>query len=77
MKQRGNRSLRFPHYQQNHRESVDNPVDAVLSGGRVTELASQTILVSRDGKERIIADSVAPIKDKHNQIIGAVLVFAI
>lgn len=57
------------------REIHENPVEKVLSSGSIVELANNTILIARDGKERIIADSGAPIKDKNNKIIGVVLVF--
>ena len=54
---------------------VDNPVKKVLSSGCVIELVNHTVLVSRDGRERIIADSAAPIRDRDSRIVGAVLVF--
>jgi len=56
-------------------EVSENPLDTVLSTGNVTELANHTLLISRDGTERIIADSGAPIKDKEGKTIGLVLVF--
>jgi PAS domain-containing protein len=42
------------------REHVESPVEKVLREGRVVGLANHTILVSRDGAERQIADSGAP-----------------
>ena len=57
------------------RKHLENPVGKVLSSGNIIELANHTILISRDGAERIIADSGAPIKDKNEKIIGVVLVF--
>jgi PAS domain S-box-containing protein len=57
------------------RKPHDNPVEKVLSTGQVIELANHTVLISRDGTERIIADSGAPIKDKEGKTIGVVLVF--
>ncbi|HOS30756.1 MAG TPA: PAS domain S-box protein, partial [Treponemataceae bacterium] len=57
------------------RNSCENPVERVISTGSVIELANHTVLISRDGTERIIADSGAPIKDKSGSIIGVVLVF--
>jgi PAS domain S-box-containing protein len=56
------------------RQPCENLVEKVLSTGDSVELANHTILVSRDGTERIIADSGAPIKDADNKIIGVVLV---
>ena len=57
------------------REHLENPVEKVLSSGKIIELANHTLLISRDGTERVIADSGAPIRDEHNKIIGVVLVF--
>jgi len=57
------------------REHLENPVEKVLSTGDVIELANHTLLLSRDGAERVIADSGAPIKDNNDKIIGVVLVF--
>lgn len=57
------------------REHLENPVQNVLSTGNSIELANHTLLISRDGTERIIADSGAPIKDNRNKILGVVLVF--
>ena len=60
---------------ENTRKPHENPVAKVLSSGQIVELANHTLLISRDGTERIIADSGAPIKDKDNKTIGVVLVF--
>ena len=57
------------------RQKAENTVARVLTTGCIGELANHTILISRDGKERIIADSAAPIRDKESRIVGAVLVF--
>ncbi|MBI5847243.1 MAG: response regulator [Nitrospirae bacterium] len=57
------------------RETVENPVEKVMSTGRIVELANHTILIGRDGTERDIADSGAPIIDESGRIIGAVLAF--
>ena len=56
-------------------EVCENPVQKVLASGNIVELANHTMLISRDGRKFIIADSGAPIKDKNNQITGVVLVF--
>ena len=52
-----------------------DPVSQVLQEGQVFTLDDNTILVARDGSERIVADSGAPIRDKGSRIIGVVLVF--
>jgi PAS domain S-box-containing protein len=60
---------------ENTRERCENPVVKVLSTGKIIGLANHTVLISRDGYERVIADSGSPIKDKEDNIIGVVLVF--
>jgi PAS domain S-box-containing protein len=57
------------------REAVENPILKVLETGYVVGLANHTILVSREGSERHIADSAAPIRDEGDALIGVVLVF--
>lgn len=57
------------------REPCENPVEKVLREGTVVGFANDTILVSKDGTERIISDSGAPIRDLEGNIIGVVLVF--
>ncbi len=54
---------------------VENPALRALRDGAVVGLANHTILVARDGAERAIDDSAAPIRDAANRVIGAVLVF--
>ncbi|MGH9311458.1 MAG: ATP-binding protein [Vicinamibacterales bacterium] len=57
------------------REPQQNPVERALRGGSVSVLAVQTLLVARDGSERPVADSAAPIRDANGATLGAVLVF--
>ncbi|MFX1519953.1 MAG: PAS domain S-box protein [Promethearchaeota archaeon] len=57
------------------RERCENPVRKVLKTDEIVSLANHTVLVARNGTERIIADSGAPILDKDGNIIGVVLVF--
>jgi PAS domain S-box-containing protein len=54
---------------------VENPVTRVIREGIVLGMANHTALIARDGTERPIADSAAPIKDRGNEIVGVVLVF--
>ncbi|GAB4334271.1 MAG: hypothetical protein Kow0089_03380 [Desulfobulbaceae bacterium] len=56
-------------------EPCENPVEKVLATGEVVELGDDTVLVSRDGKRRLVADSGAPIRDPQSRVIGAVIVF--
>jgi PAS domain S-box-containing protein len=57
------------------RVAAESPVQHVLREGTVVGLANHTLLVARDGTERPIADSGAPIRDESGAIIGVVLVF--
>ncbi|MBW2093675.1 MAG: PAS domain S-box protein [Deltaproteobacteria bacterium] len=57
------------------RKPCVNPVEQVLETGGIVGLANHTVLISRDGTEKILADSGAPIRDKDGRIIGVVLVF--
>jgi two-component system, cell cycle sensor histidine kinase and response regulator CckA len=57
------------------REPVESPVEKVLREGMVVGLANHAVLIARDGSERPIADSGAPIRDRSGRIHGVVLVF--
>ncbi len=57
------------------RKKLENPVTRVLLTGDVVALSDQTLLISRDGTEKQIADSAAPIRDRENWTSGVVLVF--
>jgi diguanylate cyclase (GGDEF)-like protein/PAS domain S-box-containing protein len=58
------------------REAVESPVTIVLREGHVVGLANHTVLIARDGSERPIADSGAPIQlAEDKEITGVVLVF--
>ncbi|MCP4338389.1 MAG: response regulator [Desulfobulbaceae bacterium] len=57
------------------RSQAENPVEKVLETGEIVGLANHTVLIAKDGTERQIADSGAPIKNDQGQIIGVVLVF--
>ncbi len=57
------------------RAEVENPVERVLREGFIIGLANHTLLIARDGTERLIADSGAPIRNEAGEIIGVVLVF--
>jgi PAS domain S-box-containing protein len=53
----------------------ESPVEKVLRMGTVVGLANHTALISKCGRELVIADSGAPIRDKDGSIAGVVLVF--
>jgi PAS domain S-box-containing protein len=57
------------------RQAVEDPCERVLNTGRVVGLANHTVLISRDGTEKPIDDSAAPIRDEKGNIRGVVLVF--
>jgi PAS domain S-box-containing protein len=57
------------------REPAFLPVSDTLAKGTIHGLANHTVLIARDGSERPIADSCAPIRDRRQRVVGAVLVF--
>jgi PAS domain S-box-containing protein len=57
------------------RQPVENPVERVLREGIVVGLANHTILIAKDGAERPIDDSAAPIRDAAGKMLGVVLIF--
>jgi diguanylate cyclase (GGDEF)-like protein/PAS domain S-box-containing protein len=57
------------------REVIPNPMAMALARNRTVHLPSNSILIRRDGFEIPIEDSVAPIRDREGQAIGAVIVF--
>jgi len=56
-------------------QKVENPVAKVLESGKIICFVNDTMLISRDGRHYQIDDSVAPIRDKRENIRGAVLIF--
>ncbi|MFN6485035.1 MULTISPECIES: EAL domain-containing protein [unclassified Nostoc] len=65
----------FRIFHETTREPAENPVEKALKSGRIVGLANHTVLITRDEREIAIDDSAAPIRDRHNQIVGAVMVF--
>ncbi len=57
------------------RKPAENPVHKVLEHGTIVGLANHTVLLARDGVERSIDDSAAPIRDADGTLVGVVLVF--
>jgi len=57
------------------REEVKNPIRTVLETGQIIELANHTSLIAKDGIERSIDDSAAPIQDENGNIHGVILIF--
>ena len=57
------------------RKPVENPALRALKQGTIVGLANHTILIAKDGTERPIDDSAAPIRNAAGSIAGSVLVF--
>jgi PAS domain S-box-containing protein len=57
------------------RRPVESPVRLVLQKDGVVGLANHTTLIAKDGTERPIADSGAPIRNARGELYGVVLVF--
>jgi PAS domain S-box-containing protein len=57
------------------RAPVESPVAQVLRDNKSVALANHTVLLARDGSERPIEDSGAPIRGPDGELLGAVLVF--
>ncbi|SHH43920.1 PAS domain S-box protein [Clostridium grantii] len=57
------------------KEKCENYVNQVLQTGNMVELENDIVLIKKNGEELSIEESIAPIKDKNNNINGAVIVF--
>lgn len=57
------------------RQPVKNPALEALETGEPTTLAPNTFLIAKDGTERPIDDSAAPIRATGGHLVGTVLVF--
>jgi PAS domain S-box-containing protein len=57
------------------RQPVENPALRALAEGIAVGLANHSVLISRDGSERPVDDSAAPIRDAGGHVVGSVLVF--
>jgi PAS domain S-box-containing protein len=57
------------------RHAVENPATRALRDGSVVGLANHSVLIGKDGVERPIDDSAAPIKDEGGRVSGCVLIF--
>jgi PAS domain S-box-containing protein len=65
----------FPILHEQTRRPVDNPVAKVIREGVIVGLGNHTVLVARDGTERPIDDSAAPIRGDRGETVGVVLIF--
>ena len=57
------------------RQPVENPATRALREGVIVGLANHTILITKNGTERPIDDSAAPIRGEEGNIAGCVLIF--
>jgi PAS domain S-box-containing protein len=57
------------------RQMVENPATRALREGVVVGLANHTLLIAKDGTERPVDDSAAPIRNASGEVAGVVLVF--
>ena len=57
------------------RKSVESPTVRALRDGVIVGLANHTLLISKDGTERPIDDSAAPIRNAAGDVAGVVLIF--
>jgi PAS domain S-box-containing protein len=57
------------------RRTVENPAARALREGLAVGLANHTLLIAKNGTERPIDDSAAPIRNANGEVAGVVLVF--
>lgn len=65
----------FPIVDEHTRMQLEAPVHKVLRTQQIAYLAQHTLLISRDGRERSVEDSAAPIRGRNGALEGVVLVF--
>jgi len=56
-------------------EGVETPLWRVLGEGSLDDLGEGIVLMNRNGNRRVIAGSIAPIRDHHGHVSGAVVLF--
>lgn len=54
---------------------VDNPILKAIEDGQFISLLSTCVLRTKDGTERPISDTAAPIRNADGEIVGGILVF--
>ncbi len=57
------------------RRTVENHATRALREGVIVGLANHTLLIAKDGTERAVDDSAAPIRNASGEVAGVVLVF--
>ena len=58
------------------RKKSGNIIKKVMLSGKIHLLANHNILITRNGKEVLIEDSVAPFLDDTNTVVGVIIVFS-
>src|SRR5690554_429597 len=56
-------------------ETLENPITMAIRTGKSNELPKNTLMMTKDGNERLISGTASPIRNIHGQIIGAALIF--
>ncbi|HEY9647735.1 MAG TPA: response regulator, partial [Chroococcidiopsis sp.] len=54
---------------------LDSPVDIALATGETSYLVDRSLLITKTGEARPVADSAAPFRNAQGKILGVVLVF--
>jgi PAS domain S-box-containing protein len=57
------------------RHGIEDPCAKVLRTGAMVGMAKHTVLINKDGTERPIDDSAAPIREADGEILGVIVVF--
>jgi PAS domain S-box-containing protein len=57
------------------RQPLESPATRALREGAVVGLTNHTLLIAKDGAERSIDDSAAPIRNDRGRVSGCVLIF--
>ena len=57
------------------RQDLPNPIEAVLREDAAVNLAPRALLIDRNGEEKPVADTSAPIRDAAGALTGVVVVF--
>ena len=57
------------------RQRITDPSQMAIGANRTVALSNNCVLVRRDGTEKPIEDSIAPIHDREHRVTGSVVVF--
>ncbi len=65
----------FRIFNEKTRKPAEQPVRKVIKTGLIRGLANHTILIAKDGSERPIDDSAAPVWGEDGELVGVVMIF--